>query len=77
MPFLKPSTGAVLRLLGPLIQIICLATLFRLPNPDVRVAGLVSARTLLYDGLVIGLLLVIAGVTLVKRPKPARRPLED
>jgi hypothetical protein len=73
---MKPSTGALLRLLGPLIEVICLVLLLRYPGDRVLVAGY-PLRYLLYGGILAGLFMVIAGITLVKRPQRARRPPDD
>lgn len=70
---MKPSTGRFLRLLGPLIEIVCLALLFAYPGEGTFIAG-VPLRYLYYAGFVIGLMMVIAGLTLVKRVQPSKRP---
>jgi hypothetical protein len=70
---MSPSTGLTLRLVGPLIEVICLGLMFGLPARDIQFHG-VALQTVLYGGVALGLLLVIAGLTLVRRPR--RTPLD-
>jgi hypothetical protein len=70
---MKPSTGLLLRLLGPLIQLLCVALLIAYPGEGVFIAWL-PLRYLYYAGFAVGLMMVIAGLTLVKRVQPAQRP---
>jgi hypothetical protein len=73
---MKPSTGIVLRLVGPLIEIVCIMLIFALPAREIRIGG-VRLLDILYGGIGFGLLLVIAGLTLVQRqPRSRRRPPE-
>lgn len=73
---MKPETGIVLRLVGPLIEIVCAAILMKTWGEGRTVMG-VRLETLLYLGFAVGLGLVIAGLTLVRRPQPARPPSRD
>jgi hypothetical protein len=70
---MKPEIGLVLRLLGPLIQIVCLILLFQTRGKNL-VLGEVAVDTLLYSGFAVGFLLVAAGLLL---HRPARRPPRD
>jgi hypothetical protein len=65
------ETGLLLRVLGPLIEVICLVLLFSFPGEGRDIAGL-PLRPFLYGGIVFGLVLVIAGLTLARREVPSR-----
>jgi len=65
------ETGLLMRMIGPLIEVVCLVLLFSFPGEGQRVAGL-PLRPILYGGIACGLVLVIAGLTLVRREVPAR-----
>lgn len=65
------ETGMLMRVIGPLIEVVCLVLLFSFPGEDRRIAGL-PLRPFLYGGIACGLLLVIAGLTLVRREVPTR-----
>jgi phosphoglycerol transferase MdoB-like AlkP superfamily enzyme len=65
------ETGLLMRMLGPLIEVICLVLLFSFPGEERRIAGL-PLRPFLYGGIAFGLILVIAGLTLVRREVPSR-----
>lgn len=69
---MKPETGLLLRLVGPLIEVVCVALLLRYRGQGRQVLGLPLEQVLM-AGLLIGLALVIAGLTLVRRPPPSRR----
>ena len=73
---MKPQTGLVLRLLGPLIEIACAAVLMKTWGQRRTVLGM-PIEPLLMTGFALGLGLVIAGLTMVKRTQPARRPPRD
>lgn len=64
---MSPKTGILLRLLGPLIEFGCLAALLKTWNQGYRVAG-VRLETFLTAGFGIGLVMIVAGNVLVKRP---------
>jgi hypothetical protein len=65
------ETGLLLRVLGPLIEVICLVLLFSFPGEGREIAGL-PLRPFLYGGIAVGLVLVIAGLTLTRRQVPSR-----
>jgi hypothetical protein len=72
---MNTTTGLLLRLLGPLLEVVCLVLLFAFPAAEV--AGL-PLRYILYGGIGLGLAMVVAGLTLVRRGRPARRrPSKD
>ncbi len=73
---MKPQTGMLLRLLGPLIEITCAAILVRVWGEG-RTIGGVAVEPLLMFGFAVGLAMVIAGLTLVKKPSTLRRPHND
>lgn len=68
----RSQTGLILRGAGPLLQIVCLILLFR---PEARTWSVFGQplEMLLYAGLGIGLVLVLAGLLLYRRP-PSRDP---
>jgi hypothetical protein len=68
---MKPTTGLLLRLLGPLIEVVCIGLLFAFPDSGPPL------RDFLYAGIGLGLAMVIAGLTLVKRVHPARQPPKE
>lgn len=68
---MKPETGLLLRMVGPLIEVICVALLLRYRGQGLRVLGL-PMEQILFAGLFLGLALVIAGLTLVRRPPPRK-----
>jgi hypothetical protein len=65
------ETGMLMRVVGPLIEVVCLVLLFSFPGEDRRIGGL-PLRPFLYGGIACGLLLVIAGLTLARREVPTR-----
>jgi hypothetical protein len=69
---LSQQTALFLRMLGPLIEVICLVLLFSFPGEDRTIAGM-PLRWALYGGIGLGIALVIAGLTLVKRTVPTKR----
>ncbi len=64
-------TGMTLRLVGPLIEVVCLIILLQVRDQNRQVAGL-PVEYPLYAGLALGFALVVVGLTLA-RPAP-RRP---
>src|SRR4051812_43647244 len=73
---MKPGTALVLRLLGPMIELPCAVGLIRFWNRGVTWLGM-PLESLFIAGLFVGLCMVLAGLTLVKRVQPARRPRLD
>jgi hypothetical protein len=69
----KHSTGLVLRLLGPLIQLACMAGLARYWRRGATLFGQPVEHYFL-AGFFIGLCLVIVGIALTRRVRPTRRP---
>ena len=70
---MKPQTGILLRLLGFLVEISCAAILMKTRGAESKVAGM-PLETLLYVGFAIGLMMVIAGLTLVPKKSRKGRP---
>jgi hypothetical protein len=68
---MNPRTGVTLRLLGPLIEVVCLILLLRWRDQGRQVLGF-PVEYPLYAGLALGLALVLVGLAL-SRPAP-RRP---
>lgn len=73
MPAMKPQTGMILRLVGPLIEIACAAVLVRTWGQGVTVGG-TPIEPILMLGFVVGLSMVVAGLTMVRKPSSLRRP---
>jgi hypothetical protein len=69
---MKPGNAVLLRLLGPLIELPCAIGVVRYWGKGVTWLGK-PAEHYFMAGMFIGLCLVIAGLTLSKRPQPARR----
>lgn len=65
------ETGLLMRMIGPLIEVVCLILLFAFPGEGRRLAGL-PLRPFLYGGIAFGLVLVIAGLTMARRDVPSR-----
>lgn len=67
--------GVTLRLLGPLVEVACLAMLRRWGGRDLSVAG-VPVEYPLYGGMALGLAMVVAGLTWFRgrRPEAGDRP---
>ena len=70
---MKPGTGIVLRLLGPLIEVVCAAILVKTWGEGRTFAG-VRLEIFLLLGFALGLGMVIAGLTMVKRTHAVKRP---
>lgn len=67
------TLSALLRLIGPLIQIGCLVLVLRPGVAESTIAGQ-PVRPLLYLGFLIGFILVVAGLVLSRRRrKPSSR----
>jgi hypothetical protein len=62
-PTMRSGTVLVLRLVGPLIQVLCLALLFWPGSRGLTVGGL-PFENLLYGGFALGFLIAIMGVIL-------------
>jgi hypothetical protein len=60
---MRPEIGLILRVVGPLIQFACLFALVSNRGRG-RTVGGVSLDTLLYAGILFGLILVVAGLAL-------------
>jgi len=69
---MNSQTGLILRLVGPLIEIACVLLLNRHGGRGLTVFGGVPVEYPLYVGLASGLALVVAGLTLVRRPRDPR-----
>ncbi len=65
---MTPQTGLILRMLGPLIQLTCAAILLKTWGEGRTVAG-VKLDSLLMLGFFVGLVLVVAGISLSRRPR--------
>ena len=68
---MKPQTGLLLRLVGPLIEVVCLILLFASRGKGWTLAG-IDAQMFFYGGFAIGFVLVMLGLTL-GRPTPRRK----
>jgi hypothetical protein len=64
---MNPQTGLVLRLVGPLIQIVCAAIWMRTRDLGYRFVD-VRLETILMIGFGLGLGMVVAGLFLSRRP---------
>jgi len=63
---MRPGLGSILRLVGPLVEVGCIVTLFQVRGRGDRVLGL-PVETLLYGGIAAGVALVVAGIALSRR----------
>ena len=69
---MKPQTGILLRMLGPLVQLICAAILMKTWGDGRTFLG-ITLESLLMLGFFVGLLMVVAGLTMVRKPgRPAK-----
>ena len=66
-------TGVTLRLLGPLVEILCLLGLQRWGGQGLTLGG-VRVETFLYGGLVFGFAMVVLGLTWFRS---SRRPVAE
>ncbi len=66
-------TGLTLRLVGPLIEVVCLIVLVNVRDQGRRVLG-VPVEYPLYAGLAVGLTLVVVGLASVR--STSRSPLD-
>ncbi len=67
---MQAQTGLILRLLGPLLEVIGIAVLFQTRGRPYVVLG-VAAETLCYAVIVVGFALVVVGLTVGRAaPKP-------
>jgi len=64
---MKPQTGLLLRMLGPLIQLICASILLKSWGERRTFAG-IKLESLVMFGLYVGLMMVVAGITLARKP---------
>lgn len=70
---MRPQTGLALRMIGPLIEVVCLVLLFKFPGRRLPGAGF-PLEYMLYGGLALGFVLVVAGLTMVKHPPQKSQP---
>jgi len=68
---MRPGLGSILRLVGPLIEVVCILTLFQVRGRGLRALGL-PVEGLLYTGIAVGVVLVIAGIILSRRSRQSR-----
>jgi cation transporter-like permease len=66
-------TALILRLLGPLIEIVCVMVLLKVRDQERRVLG-IPVEYPLYAGLALGLSLVVVGLIFSRPAK--RRPFD-
>ncbi len=70
---MSSPVGLVLRLVGPLIQVVCFALLMKWGGQERTVAG-IAVEHWLYGGFGVGLVLVLLGLTVFRaRREPAGR----
>ncbi len=73
---MKPTTGAVLRMLGYVVEIGCLSLWMRTGADGRTIAG-VPVRSLLLGGAFCGMLMIFLPYFLVKKTQRAQRPPRD
>jgi ABC-type proline/glycine betaine transport system permease subunit len=67
---MRPGLGTILRLVGPLIQVVCVIAMLQVRGLGYRVLGL-SAESVCWGGFAVGAVLVLVGIILSRRaPKP-------
>ena len=66
--------GVVLRLVGPLIQVICFGALMKWGGQGLTILGLAVDRWL-YGGFGLGLVLVLLGLTVFRSRSEGRPPI--
>jgi hypothetical protein len=64
---MQPGLGTILRLLGPLIEIVCIIGLFQVRGRGQSVLGL-PLEYLFYAGIAAGFVVVLVGIALSRRP---------
>jgi hypothetical protein len=69
---MRSETGTALRIIGPLIEVVCLGLLFASRGRRLAFAGL-PLEYVLYTGLALGFSMVMVGLTLVRRPTQKSR----
>jgi hypothetical protein len=76
---MRPETGRALRVIGPLIEVVCLVLLFAFPGRRPAPGG-IPLDYGLYAGLALGFAMVVVGLTMVRHPsreQPSQPPPED
>jgi ABC-type proline/glycine betaine transport system permease subunit len=67
---MRPGLGTILRLVGPLIQVVCVIAMLQVRGLGYRVLGQ-PAETVCWGGFAAGAVLVLVGIVLSRRvPKP-------
>ena len=73
---MSPQTGLMLRMTGPLIEVVCLIALLRdRANPGTFLGQ--PVEYLCYGGFFVGFAMVVAGLALVKPARKRRPPLDE
>ncbi len=68
-----PGLATILRLLGPLIELVCIAVLYQVRGREFRALGL-PVEYWLYAGIAAGAVMVLAGLALSRKtPRPVDR----
>ncbi|CAN5795128.1 hypothetical protein BH23PLA1_BH23PLA1_12400 [soil metagenome] len=70
---MSPWIGLVLRLLGPALQLACIALLFQVRGQERTILG-VPLEWFCYTGLVLGVILVVLGLGISLPGTRSRRP---
>lgn len=74
---MKPTTAAVIRLVGYLVEIGCLTTWLKIGAEDRPFVPGVSLRNALLGGVLLGMALIFSSHILTKRTVPTRRAPRD